>query len=123
MTDSERFTRTLTFGIGLLPAERRELGAAMLAEAAALEPGSDRRRWLRSTAWFIAKEGIMTWLKLLAIAGSALFILWILYNGMDSGWVGTTPEIVSYIAIIALLSLNIVLLSRGLRQERRRIDR
>ncbi|MFE3279366.1 hypothetical protein [Nocardia sp. NPDC059239] len=91
----------------------------MLAEAALISAGPLRRRWLLGTGWFIAKEGIMTWLKLISIAGSALFILWILYNGMDSGWAGTGPEIVSYVAIMALLALNIVLMSRGLLAQRR----
>ncbi|MFE3054823.1 hypothetical protein [Nocardia sp. NPDC059236] len=119
MNYPDRLTRALSFGVRLLPSGRRDLGAAMLAEAALISAGPLRRRWLLGTGWFIAKEGIMTWLKLISIAGSALFILWILYNGMDSGWAGTGPEIVSYVAIMALLALNIVLMSRGLLAQRR----
>jgi len=44
------------------------------------------------------------------IAGDVLFILWILYNGMDSGWTATPRQWVVYIALIALLSVSGVLL-------------
>ncbi|QIS20956.1 hypothetical protein [Nocardia terpenica] len=123
MNSPDRLTRALEFGVRLLPPGRRDLGAAMLAEAASITPGPTRRRWLLGTGWFITKEGTMTWLKLTSIAGSALFILWILYNGMDSGWTGTRPEIVSYIAIMTLLALNIALMSRGLLAQRHHTGR
>ena len=42
----------------------------------------------------------------LAVAGNALFILWILYNAIDSGFRGTPPEIASAIALVALLVLD-----------------
>jgi len=45
-----------------------------------------------------------------AIAGNILFVLWILYNGMNEGFRGTRLEVVSYIGLIALLVLNAVLL-------------
>ncbi|HXR50272.1 MAG TPA: hypothetical protein VN778_04580 [Verrucomicrobiae bacterium] len=46
----------------------------------------------------------------LLIAGDVLFILWILYNGMDSGWQATPLQLVVYIALIALLSLSSIFL-------------
>jgi hypothetical protein len=51
-------------------------------------------------------------LRRLAIAGNLLFVLWILYNGMNEGFKGTPPEIVSYIALVLLLGLNTLLLLR-----------
>ena len=50
------------------------------------------------------------WLRKLAIAGNLLFILWVAFNAMDSGFSGTNPEIASFIGLILLMSLNIVLL-------------
>ena len=50
--------------------------------------------------------------RTLAIIGNALFVLWITYIGIAEGFSGTLPEKVSYVSLIALLLLNIVLLSR-----------
>jgi hypothetical protein len=51
--------------------------------------------------------------KYLVIIGNVLFILWILYNGIDERFKGATPtQAVSYISLITLLILNIFLLSR-----------
>ncbi len=55
----------------------------------------------------------MSWLKWAAISGSALFVLWIVYNGIDSGFRPTPVELVSYLGLIAVLLLNIVVLSRS----------
>ena len=123
MNPGERLPLVLACGLHILPAKRRELGAAMLAEAIALDPGRSRRQWLLSTYWFIIKEGTMTLLKLAAIGGSALFVLWILYNGVDSGFAGTPVQIASMVGLITLLTLNIVLLSRGLLTQRHRAGR
>jgi hypothetical protein len=57
---------------------------------------------------------VVTSLKITSIAGSALFLLWMFYNGIDSGWAGTVPELVSYLGIIVLLVLNIALTARSL---------
>jgi hypothetical protein len=46
------------------------------------------------------------------IIGNALFVLWILRNGMNEGWKGTPLEIVSFIGLILLLTLNTILLFR-----------
>lgn len=54
--------------------------------------------------------------KYLAIAGNVMYVLWILYNGMNEGFQGTTLEIVSYLGLILLLIINSILLS--LRQEK-----
>jgi hypothetical protein len=45
-----------------------------------------------------------------AIFGNVLFILWLTYNGIDEGFRATPYQIVSYISLFLLLSLNIVLL-------------
>jgi hypothetical protein len=49
-------------------------------------------------------------LRFLAIAGNALFVLWVLFNAMDSEWKGTIYQILSSIALVALLLINIVFL-------------
>lgn len=46
-------------------------------------------------------------LRILAIAGNALFILWVIFNAMDSGWKGTLPQIFSSIILVVLLLFNI----------------
>jgi hypothetical protein len=49
----------------------------------------------------------------LALCGNILFILWMLYNGIDEGFMGSTgPQIASYIGLTALLILNSVLILR-----------
>ena len=52
-------------------------------------------------------------LKKVAIAGNVIFILWVVYNAIDSGFSGTKPEIASFIGLILLMTLNIALLSRS----------
>ena len=54
--------------------------------------------------------GIYNLLKYAAIAGSIIYVLWILVNGITEGFRGTIVEVVSYIGLILLLSLNIILL-------------
>jgi hypothetical protein len=45
-----------------------------------------------------------------AIIGNVVFILWIVYNAIDSGFVGRPAEIASAIGLLALLALNAFLL-------------
>ena len=45
-------------------------------------------------------------LRYLAIALNALFVLWVLYNGIDEGFQGTSPEKLQYILFILLMVLN-----------------
>jgi hypothetical protein len=49
-------------------------------------------------------------LRYVAIAGNMLFVLWILYNGMNEGFRGTRPEVISYIGLVLLLVFNSLLL-------------
>jgi hypothetical protein len=49
-------------------------------------------------------------LRYVAIAGNMLFVLWILYNGINEGFRGTPVEIVSYVGLVVLLLLNAILL-------------
>lgn len=49
-------------------------------------------------------------LSRLVVAGNILFILWILFNGMDSGWKATALQWLVYISLISLLSLSSILL-------------
>ena len=51
-------------------------------------------------------------LTFVAIAGNGLFILWMLYNGMDEGWQATPYQILSYIGLTVLLILNTHLVLR-----------
>jgi uncharacterized protein YaaW (UPF0174 family) len=48
----------------------------------------------------------------LAVVGNALFVAWVAYNAIDSGFRGTLPEVVSAIALAVLLVLDSVLLLR-----------
>jgi hypothetical protein len=53
-------------------------------------------------------------LKFFAAAGNIMFILWILYNGINENFQGTSLEKISYISLMLLLALNsILLLSRA----------
>jgi len=49
-------------------------------------------------------------LTILAVAGNMVFILWILYNGINEGFKGTLVEIGSYIGLMGLLAINTLLL-------------
>ena len=49
----------------------------------------------------------LTWL---AVAGNAVFVLWVLYNGIDEGFRGTPAQIASWLLLTALLVLDSVLL-------------
>lgn len=51
-------------------------------------------------------------LHIIAIAGNIIFGLWILINGINEGFRGTAPEIVSYVGLMILLLLNTILLFR-----------
>jgi len=46
----------------------------------------------------------------LTIAGDVLFIFWILFNGMDSGWQATGRQWAVYITLVLLLGLSGVLI-------------
>ena len=48
--------------------------------------------------------------RYIAITGNVIFVLWILYNGINEGFQGTPLEIVSYIGLMILLFLNAFLI-------------
>jgi hypothetical protein len=52
----------------------------------------------------------LTVLKLIAVAGNILFILWMLYNGIDEGFRASAYQLASYVGLTLLLILNSVLL-------------
>jgi hypothetical protein len=56
--------------------------------------------------------GLRTLLTYLAIAGNILFVLWMAFNGMDEGWRATPFQLMSYIGLTLLLTLNTYLLLR-----------
>ncbi len=60
-------------------------------------------------------------LKSGAIAGNALFILWVTYNAIDDRFSGTVPEKISYITLMALLVTNCLLLIRSFKVEMRQV--
>ena len=62
------------------------------------------------------KTPLTEMLSLLAIAGNILFVLWILYNGINESFQGTTIEKISYITLMVLLAVNALLLIRNRRQ-------
>lgn len=47
-----------------------------------------------------------------AVLGNALFILWMLYNGIDEGFRATPYQLMSYIGLTVLLLLNSFLILR-----------
>jgi hypothetical protein len=53
---------------------------------------------------------VVNFFRYAAIMGNLLFILWILYNGINEGFKGTVYEIISYIGLMLLLLLNSMLL-------------
>ena len=61
------------------------------------------------------KPPIIELLSWLAIAGNILFVLWILYNGVNESFQGTTIEKISYITLMGLLAVNAFLLLRKAR--------
>ncbi|HZY37609.1 MAG TPA: hypothetical protein VFE53_13220 [Mucilaginibacter sp.] len=64
------------------------------------------------------KNQFILLLKSGAIAGNALFILWMTYNAIDEQFSGTVPEKISYITLVALLITNSLLLIRSFKAER-----
>ena len=58
-------------------------------------------------------QTIYKFLRLVAITGNGIFVLWILYNGIDEGFQGNIYQIVSYLGLIFLLILNALLLLSG----------
>jgi hypothetical protein len=52
-------------------------------------------------------------LSIAAIAGNVLFVLWILFNGINEGFKGTRVEKVSFISLMGLLVINAFLLIRN----------
>jgi hypothetical protein len=63
------------------------------------------------------KSSFTVLLSLAAIAGNILFAFWILYNGINEGFQGTTIEKISYISLIGLMTVNTFLLIRSRRQQ------
>jgi hypothetical protein len=57
------------------------------------------------------------YLTFLAVTGNVVFILWILYNGINEGFKGTWIERVSYLALIMLLAINSFLILGRKRQK------
>ena len=55
---------------------------------------------------------VMKYLMHLAVAGNIIYILWILYNGMDEGFRGSLVQIVAPLGLVVLLVLNIALLTK-----------
>lgn len=53
---------------------------------------------------------IRNWISLIAISGNILFILWVLYNGINEDFAGTMFERISYIGLMGLLATNAILL-------------
>ena len=55
-------------------------------------------------------DRIPSWLRYVAVAGDVVYVLWIVRNGMESGFRGTPVEVVSFAGLLALLALNAGLL-------------
>jgi len=52
----------------------------------------------------------MKMMRAIVLAGNVLMALWIIYNSIDSGFSGTKYEIMSFVFLLLLLSLNSFLL-------------
>lgn len=52
-------------------------------------------------------------IRRLAVTSNLLFVLWILYNGVNEDFQAKPVEVVSYVALMILLLLNAFLLSRS----------
>jgi hypothetical protein len=63
----------------------------------------------------MAKQAFYKYLRIAAVLGNVLFILWILFNAMDSGWKGRPVEIMSGIGLVILLLLNTYFLATKVR--------
>lgn len=62
------------------------------------------------------KSSIIELISWAAIAGNILFVLWILYNGINENFQGATIEKISYITLMGLLAVNAFLLIRKTRK-------
>ena len=62
------------------------------------------------------KSPLLEMLSLIAIIGDIFFVLWILYNGINESFQGTTIEKFSYITLMGLLAVNAFLLIRNPRK-------
>ena len=61
-----------------------------------------------------------TLIKLLSfatVAGDILFVLWVLYNGINEGFKGTTIEKLSYFTLSVLLMVNAFIIIRTYRHQ------
>jgi hypothetical protein len=50
------------------------------------------------------------WIYRVAIFGNFFFLFWIMYNAIDEGFKGTLYQILSYIGLAVLLTVNAILL-------------
>jgi len=64
------------------------------------------------------KPAIINFLKSGAIAGNVLFILWVSFNAIKEHFSGTVYEKISYVALMALLITNCVLIIRSFKAEK-----
>jgi hypothetical protein len=58
------------------------------------------------------KKSLLNFFSWLAIFGNVIFIIWIIYNGIDEGFSGTPVQIASYLGLTLLLLLNIFIIWR-----------
>ena len=49
---------------------------------------------------------MMKFIRYITIIGNAVFVLWLLVNGIDEGFRATPVQLASYICLFVLLSLN-----------------
>ncbi len=51
--------------------------------------------------------------RYVAISGNVIFVFWVLFNGVDSGFSGSSVQVASYLALLGLLGLNTALIVRS----------
>ena len=66
---------------------------------------------------FMPNKQLISFLRYIAGVGNALFLLWILFNGIMAGFKAPLSEKISYIAVMALLAINSIILLNNRAQE------
>jgi hypothetical protein len=84
------------------------IGIVVLHWLIARATGAEKSTTVKSV--LIQNKEFFLLLKLVALAGNILFILWVTYNGLKEGFHGTVWQKLSYISLMCLLILNSILI-------------
>jgi DMSO/TMAO reductase YedYZ heme-binding membrane subunit len=59
----------------------------------------------------VSMRRVPDWLRYLAIVGNLVFLLWVLYNGINEGFRATPVQFASYFGVMALFVVNAAILA------------